>query len=268
MKKILSWWQRLGETSRLRFQVLIALLLLAILPSLWVLARNGDWDSFILNFSTEMGGAFVTFILIDQILGKREKRDEEERERQLNRVDRVKRMSSEINAIARRAVEEFRDSRELFTGALHGISITGADLSNANLQGANLEGIHGVKSKLISANLQGVNFKVAFLIEAYLQNADLGDANLQGAFLSGSDLQGAKLTGANLEKVILGYTIIGIAEDGTELRHETKFDEHTIMADGNPWTPETDLTRFTNPTHPQFWRSNKPNSPAFRGKVT
>jgi len=77
MKKILSWWRGLSETSRLRFQVLTAILLLAILPSLFILARNGDWDSWLLNFSTEMGGAFVTFILIDQILGKREKREEE-----------------------------------------------------------------------------------------------------------------------------------------------------------------------------------------------
>jgi len=33
-----------------------------------------------------------------------------------------------------------------------------------------------------------------------------------------------------------------------------QFDEDTILPDGTHWTPETDMTRFTNPKNPDFWR--------------
>jgi hypothetical protein len=65
-------------------------------------------------------------------------------------------------------------------------------------------------------------------------------ANLQGANLSYANLQGAVLEDAELN-------------------------ETTILPDGTQWTPDTDLKRFTDPKHPNFWRSDEPDSPAYRG---
>jgi hypothetical protein len=64
--------------------------------------------------------------------------------------------------------------------------------------------------------------------------------NMPRIGLSGANLQGADLTGA-------------------------KFDENTTLPDGTKWTPDTDMTRFTDPEHPEFWRSDIKWSPAYRG---
>ena len=73
-----------------------------------------------------------------------------------------------------------------------------------------------------------------------LQEADLRGANLQEANLWGANLQGADLGGAT-------------------------FDENTMLPDGTKWTPGTDMGRFTDREHPDFWRSDDPASPAYRG---
>jgi uncharacterized protein YjbI with pentapeptide repeats len=78
----------------------------------------------------------------------------------------------------------------------------------------------------------------------------LAHANLQGADLWHVNLQGALLIGANLQ--------------GADLWH-VNFDEATTLPDEYPWTPETNLTRFTDPNHLNFWRSDDPFSPAYRG---
>ena len=67
----------------------------------------------------------------------------------------------------------------------------------------------------------------------------LRDGSLQGAHLSEAILQEANLWGANLR--------------GANL-FEAKFDENTMLPDFTWWSPDTDLTRFTDPKHPDFWR--------------
>jgi DNA-binding NtrC family response regulator len=37
------------------------------------------------------------------------------------------------------------------------------------------------------------------------------------------------------------------------------------LPDGTNWTPDTGMARFTDPEHPEFWRSDDPGSPAYRG---
>ena len=76
--------------------------------------------------------------------------------------------------------------------------------------------------------------------------ADLAGANLREADLATTTLDGANLIGASVR--------------------EARFSKYATMPDGNWWTPETDMGRFTDPVHPDFWRSDDPNSPAYRGK--
>jgi hypothetical protein len=89
-----------------------------------------------------------------------------------------------------------------------------------------------------------------YLSGANLQGANLWHANLQGAYLAYADLQGAYLIGANLQGALL---------------NRAGFDEETYLPDGSQWTPDTDMNRFTNPEHPDFWRSDNKYSPAYRG---
>jgi hypothetical protein len=76
-------------------------------------------------------------------------------------------------------------------------------------------------------------------------------SNLQGADLTLTNLQGADLRRTNLQ--------------GADLE-VAQFDENTILPDMTKWTPDTDMKRFTDPKHPQFWRSDDPKSPAYGGK--
>ena len=109
------------------------------------------------------------------------------------------------------------------------IDLSGHDLSDEVLPAVPLQ----------NANMEGTNLANANLNAANLQNANLRDANLQGATLRKTSLQGADLTGANLENALLTGAYFSV---------------DTILPDGTAWTEDTDLTRFTNPNHPDFWQ--------------
>lgn len=118
--------------------------------------------------------------------------------------------------------------------------LLGANLRFANLDMANLE-----KALMIAANLNRATFRFANLTEA-----DLSLTNLQKVDFQSSILRGTNFTGADCE----------------DAKFDTRFfDESTILPDGTYWTTGTDMTRFTDPNHPNFWRSDDPGSPAYRG---
>jgi hypothetical protein len=112
---------------------------------------------------------------------------------------------------------------------LAGVDLSGVNLWFAELQGANLRGANLKRAALEGANLQG-----AELDYANLKGAELEGANLQEANLFYANLQGAELVGANLELA--------------------QFDTSTTLPDGTRWRPDTDLSRFTDPEHHDFWR--------------
>ena len=102
-------------------------------------------------------------------------------------------------------------------------------LENTRLWNANLE----------SAILWGSNFEGAILWGANLAGANLWDANLADTNLREVNLQGADLWDANLAGAIL---------------EDTDFNTMTILPDATHWEPETDMTRYTDPDHPDFWQ--------------
>jgi uncharacterized protein YjbI with pentapeptide repeats len=81
--------------------------------------------------------------------------------------------------------------------------------------------------------MEGANLQGAKLEYANLRKAELEGAHLEGAELDYANLQGAELAGAHLE--------------------DARFEHSTTMPDGARWTPETDVSRFTDPEHPDFW---------------
>lgn len=70
-----------------------------------------------------------------------------------------------------------------------------------------------------------------------LQEVDLGGLNFANADLTNADLRGSRF------------------DDTTKWVNDKRM-LFTTLPDGNKWTPETDMTRFTNSDHPEFWRSN------------
>jgi len=84
-------------------------------------------------------------------------------------------------------------------------------------------------------------------------------AELRQASLRGADLRGAQLSKARLQSAIL-YE----ANLQDDVLTDAQFDEKTVLPNGERWTPETELARYTNAAHLDFWRSDDPQSPACR----
>lgn len=171
--------------------------------------------------------------------------------------------------------------RAFLIGAnLQQATLVGANLQRATLEYANLQRVNLVNADLQGAFLRGVNMQGAdlagadlrksFLWNTNLQQAYLGDASLQGTNLSGANLQGVNLWNANLQGANLAMASLqGAYLYDADLRganlEDAIFDETTRLPDDTAWTPDTDMARFTDPNHPDFWRSDDPSSPAYRG---
>ena len=192
-------------------------------PDLWVWA-----DGFAQNFGTEMFGAFLTFALIEVLVGGRNRRDEEaflqralQKQREQTRQEEYRaektrlilQMGSPFNESAVEAARQLGHRGWLEDGSLERAKLSDAHLERANLSSANLE----------YANLRGANLKVANLSETNLERAkliranlgyarlwrtnflyaDMSSAHLEGAYLEESYLQVANLSSAHLENAHL-----------------------------------------------------------------
>jgi uncharacterized protein YjbI with pentapeptide repeats len=159
--------------------------------------------------------------------------------------------------------EIVRSGDDMVNADLSYANLQAADLAGANLQGANLWGANLREANLQGANLRGATLWSASLQTADLTGADLRDANLGYANLHWADLEGTQLEGANLFKAsFVGADLERANLQGATLSDAT-FDETTILPDGycsaesftcdGFWSPDTDLTRFIDPEHADFW---------------
>jgi hypothetical protein len=240
---------------------------------------------------------------IDILINRAEKAEESAANTNARIQQLIHDMGSQINTVAIHAVDELRREGWLTDGSLQGAelrrnsgiengyitgvelrqaNLQGADMNNAKLEGADLEyaqlqhadligsdlqsaslyGANLTHTQLIGANLQGTTLWYATLQGADLEVAKLQDAKLLFADLKGADLREARLQGATLE----GANLENVKLTDRMLRPDCElgFDEQTILPDGSVWTEDVDIKRFTDPAHPEFWRSEDPHSPAFQ----
>ena len=83
---------------------------------------------------------------------------------------------------------------------LHGLNLTGLDLSSSNLKGGNLTSCTCDEINLTGSNLRDTKLAGAKLRRAKLCGADLTGADLTGADLTGADLSNADLREANIKE--------------------------------------------------------------------
>lgn len=185
----------------------------------------------------------------------------------------VAQAGSKTRAVAADAIHELSKRSGLYRDALVEADLKDVDLSGVHLDSANLQ-----DANLMSANLKGAWLRVANLERAELsytdcQKADLRSVILKEAGMWNTFLQGANLSGANLHRAEVGHIFCEGANlmnawlrnvEDIELAH---FDETTILPDAqiigkdehrNPiydkfWTPDTDMLRYIDPEHPDFW---------------
>ena len=207
--------QNMSSRTVLSILVAITLFSLAFSARSHFEAGNVNWwawaDSAFQNFSTEMMGAIMTFVLFELVIGARQRRD----------AVIVERQRLQANALARLKQAKTLEERQPIIDEMKANDLLrGADLVFADLEGANLGSTNLKRANLWNANLTGV----------YLKRA-----NLEGADLRESNLEGANLGRANLE--------------GSD------FNDLILLPDGTKWAPDTDMKRFTDPNHPDFWQS-------------
>jgi uncharacterized protein YjbI with pentapeptide repeats len=175
-----------------------------------------------------------------------------------------------------------RDVR-LVDANLNAANLRNVDLTNAELRLASIEQTQFMQSKLNNANLNGAAATRAsfFMVQARrakmyyitLHRADLQEADLHGVQMERADLSKTLLRDTNFAEAHLnsanlrGAAMMNANLTGANLSG-TRFDETTILPDAiwlrfdtdrNPifdkyWTPETDMTRYTNPNHLDFWQ--------------
>jgi hypothetical protein len=243
--------------------VLLALILGSLIPAVWSISRTQDWAGLAENFSTEMGGAVITFILLDWIIGGRERREQHKEEEEFRKADLIARMSSNVREVAVAAADELRRNGWLTDGTLCGAGLRRADLESVNLAKANLSEVNLHRAKLKNADLwgatlHGADLSGAWLAHARLWQAQMEEVNLWQARLQKADLREANLRDAQLNEARLnGANLRGATLEGADLTgatlETTQFDETTILPDGTCWFPTVDMGRFTDSTHPQFW---------------
>lgn len=219
---------------------------------------------FYANISAEFASIAITVLIIDGLNRRREERTALEQDR----TQLMRQLGSNVNEVARRSAEELRARGWLTDGTLQGTDLRVANLDDAKLWDADLQGVNLQWAKLKKVNLNG----------AILAGANLTQANLQAARLRGADVRGANLFEAKLYRVdfhdaklceadMRGAHVEGASFTNADLRGanltDAVFDALTVLPDGSTWSEGIDLTRFTNPAHPQFWQPVPSN-----GKVT
>lgn len=225
--------QQIRKDYPLAYPITLALLVVIILliAGMALYADHDAWG-YGINVFTSVVSTVATVLILDRLAERRADRKAEEALKQ-QLVDDA---ASNSNEIAKNAVYQLYRKRWLrFEEGL----LKGANLQFANLQGADFQFANLQRTDLSYANLQKADFT-----QADLRGANLVMANLRGATLLHTNLAGANLTMANLREV------------GREQDYfvPIRFDSMTILPDGTKWTQETDIRRFVDPEHPNFWK--------------
>jgi hypothetical protein len=245
-------------------QVLAILGIMAVASAFISLITNPDgltseWlPNLFQNFTSEILGAGLTYVLFTMILARRADKERLIRE-----------MGSPDNATSLNALREARAHGWLFDGSLQRANLSNVNWQDQHLAHVNLQNAYLYAAHLLNTSLEGSNLQGANLSRANLQSTDLGNANLRGANLNRARMQEALLDNADLQGADISFANLDFTDfTGANLQNaklkKAAFDESTILPNEKPWTPETDLTRFTDPNHPNFWRSDDPASPAYR----
>jgi hypothetical protein len=242
-----DWNETTPEEKQFYFPIITAGMGLVggLLLGLILFSTPSDRTSYYVNVYTGVLSTLVTIGVIDRLNNRRT--------RQQLKAQLIREMSSSDNGIARRAVRELRENGAVQDGSLKSAFLAFANLNQANLMWANLA----------SAQLDGAQLQQAWLDNAHLYKASLQQANLDGAVLDCTNLPFANLKGTILHRAHLNNAELVFA-DFTD----AQFDSETLLPDGTYWNHATDMARFTDPEHSYFWRSESPESPAYRNRYS
>lgn len=219
--------------------------LLLVLVGVWIGSLLFT-EGYSTNIYTEMLSIFVTILVIDRL---NEWRNIQQLKKQLTRE-----ASSRDNSTALNAIDWLRAEKWLTIdddSLLMGTKLSRANLENAYLYEANLKNSNLYKCDLSHADLSRANMIDTFLHRAILDHTSLFNTDFRRAALGSVSLRGAKyIETARFDKqTILPDAVPLIDQDGKSIQNEVG---HFVY--DKYWTPGTDMTRYTDTTHPDFWQ--------------
>lgn len=145
----------------------------------------------------------------------------------------------------------------LFHANFMAAKLTGAVLIGARAKGASFFMTRAVRGKMMGINLEradlqeadlhGTSLQRSYLAHAHMRDTNLAEANLEHAFLHGAFLVNANLSGAHLANA--QFNELTVLPDAQFIDFENGRAIHDKY-----WTAETDMSRYTDPTHPNFWQ--------------
>lgn len=244
----------------------------------WILFA--DKDGYGMNLFTEFVGIGFTYLIVDWLVRQRDETQAKEKLKDELLDD----FRSDVNHVAKHAVNKLRRYGWLFDGSLKNLNFYGANLAGAELGSANLKGVNLHHAMLEKAVINNVNLEMADLEKTNLRDAILRNSNLAGCDIGNSDLQNADLRRANLLWASLyranleganmgGAFLLGADLRGANLKavnlwdadiasididSETQFDINTILPDGSHWRNINDLERFVE----GHWKPTKHRAPS------
>lgn len=205
-----------------RFLYVIAGFIVGLLtfPALQLVIN--DLNDLLQSLVPEALGITFTVLLIDRLYAIR---DIERQEREL-KARLISELSLNTNVFAKKAASLLWRKGWLQDGSLR----------NADLEAAHLETAY-----LVDADFSGSDCHYANFANANMRRANLSLANLRSVNFKGTDLKEACLEHATIFP-------------------DTEFDEKTILPDGTNWNIHTDMSRFTDPEHIDFWQPGNQHS--------
>ncbi len=220
--------------------------LLLVLIGVWIGSLLFS-DGYATNIYTEMLSIFVTILVLDRL---NEWRNTQQLKKQL-----IREASSRDNSTALNAVDWLRSEKWLTVNdespLLMGEKLSRASLENAYLYEANLQNTILYKCNLSHADLSKANMIDTFLHRATLDHTSLFNTDFRQAALGNVSLRSAKYieTAHFDERTILPDALPIKDESGQTIKNDIG---HYVY--DKYWTPDTDMTRYTDPTHPDFWQ--------------
>ncbi len=97
---------KMDDLSRLRWGVLILLVVLALASAGWGLVRTRDFEGAAVGLGTDLVGAVVTYGLFELVIALREKREGENRAVEAEKALLIAQMGSGVDVVAVPATEE------------------------------------------------------------------------------------------------------------------------------------------------------------------
>ncbi len=231
-------WQQICKiwgSSQIGYAVL--LVIIGVLIGRFVLFPADE--GYNTNIYTEVLSVALTIFVLDRLA---ERRERESYKRRL-----LREVRSKTSAVAVAALEALDDEGwwDDLRASLLEKPLTRAQWEKAYLKGKDLSGL-----VLIEVNLKYAELSSVDLHDANLSLGDLQYTNLYYANLHGTELTTTKLVGAQLQSANLQYAKLQFAYFEGHNQPDPKI---VRLPDQSHWTPETDMQRFTDPEHPEFW---------------